>query len=63
MPAARSCGGVQFNELKAAVYGSAGRGNSYVNGKWTSECSDIMRREHDYVAKARPHPRVPSLHV
>ena len=41
----------KFNELKASIYGSTGSGNSYVNGEWTVESSDIMPREHDFMEK------------
>jgi hypothetical protein len=38
-------------ELKKSIYGSTAgtKFNSYTTGRWTTESSDIMRREHNYM--------------
>ena len=45
--------GAKWNELKKSIYGSTAgtKSNSYTTGQWTTEASDIMRREHAYMEK------------
>ena len=40
----------KWNDLKKSIYGSTNLNNSYTTGTWKNESSDIMRREHDYMA-------------
>ena len=41
----------KLKDFKGSVWGGTATTRSYTTGEWTTAASDIMRREHDYMAK------------